>query len=210
MSFDTYTVTSDLDSGSTESFWSSSAAHEYLKAGGAGRLTKLKFPFKVLVAGTAAHYCTTAIILPVRIPTVGGEVLVHDVFVYLVDGTWTDVFLLGWPVLQFLGVTPEQGIQHLAGREYKMELPVAPELITVTLDSKAKSLLQHCSHIYCRCCIQILSCDTRIVLRKLAKRRPSRFSLFKSPPLSIHIQPCVDSIGSLTPFSASHSLVDCR
>jgi len=57
------------------------------------------------------------------IPLLGSKVEVHNVLVYLVSGEWTDVLLVGRPVLDCLGITPEHGLVKLLGQTFSLPNP---------------------------------------------------------------------------------------
>ena len=108
-----FPVESDLDSGSTHTFWGAKEAEAFLRRGGPGRVIQLEYPFNVRIANRKLERCKTALITSLHIPYASDDKAVEqqDVMVYLVEADWA-ALLVGWDVLYKLGITPEQALQQ--------------------------------------------------------------------------------------------------
>ncbi|MFK7806886.1 MAG: hypothetical protein AB8F74_03700 [Saprospiraceae bacterium] len=90
----------------------------------------MKYPIKVEVANHKYEYCRYCFIDEVSIPLrkkdqVGwrpgpqDKVRLQNIVVYVVDGTWGH-FLLSWPVLDSLGLTPEKNLHKWKGKSVEL------------------------------------------------------------------------------------------
>ena len=61
------------------------------------------------------EYCRNCFVEEVRIPVAEDMVCLRRVIFYVVEAKWSH-FLLGWPVLHALGLTPEQNLQRWKGK----------------------------------------------------------------------------------------------
>ena len=148
-------VQCDLDSGSKLLFW---GIRDFKRAKMAGvEPIKLRYPVRIRVANNKFEYARACVVLELQIPVLPKPVTIKNAVVYLVDGPWDD-FLIGWPVLHALGITPEQNIARCAGNvvnmaKYDQELiGVTPEELGVVqaaqaLSSKVESLIEAHSRV---------------------------------------------------------------
>jgi hypothetical protein len=93
----------------------------YYRAGGKGRLYKLRVPVEVLVANKKMERCYLLLVDTIYITSEEGEITVENVPVYIVDGDWGEV-LIGFPVLEALEATPEQNLAKHYGQTVTLNI----------------------------------------------------------------------------------------
>ncbi|MFK7809295.1 MAG: hypothetical protein AB8F74_15935 [Saprospiraceae bacterium] len=115
---------------------------KYKSTGEAPELITLTYPIKVEVANGKYEYCRYYFKDQITIPLRGNEqdslplkrdsVRLENVVIYVVDGEWGH-FLLSWPVLDSLGLSPEANLDRHKGRTFELSFE---QQKTVSIDNE--------------------------------------------------------------------------
>ncbi len=130
-----FKVACDLDSGARLPFMGKKDFEDYRQVEEKVEAVDLKYPIKIEVANNRYEYCRLCTLVDLVIPFEGSFIKLENVIVYIVDGNWGR-FLLSWPILHTLGLSPESNLHKLKGKVVKLTWE---EQLPVALDEEAMS-----------------------------------------------------------------------
>ena len=115
-----FEVPIDLDSGARLCFMGKAHYMQYRgHPGNHQEPLPLKWPIRIKVANKRYEYSRSYLRETLTIHSPTGKIILENVVFYIVDATWDDV-LIGWPILEFLGLTPEQNISKHVGKTFSI------------------------------------------------------------------------------------------
>lgn len=159
-----FEISCDLDTGARLTFIGKKDFEDFCKTQKNIQMIDLAYPIKIEVANNKFEYSRHAFVTKITIPFEESQVVLDNIVVYIVDGNWGS-FLLSWPVLHSLGLTPEKNLAKYKGKNISLSYD---QQMTVAFKIPKKS--ETVEEAQSNCAVVLKALKTKVITEKQANQ----------------------------------------